>query len=262
MLLTFSTLNPIVCTFIVPRPGIAAALTFATVLGVWSLNYISAEIEMPFGDDPNDLPVHAHQTRFNRKLTTLLNPLAQHPPEFNCEKALRSAAKVTVRADDTEMSHMGSMMSNISGGSRTTMSPNDQAVMDVMISSASLLSTGASTADKLPTIKRKQRHWTTQNALDWKEKVRIITPENVAHFVSNMDDADDPAAQNNGGRDRWTKMTEVLDEEEVGESSTSRDRSTNKTETLGMGENISICTLPQAVRSALGPGGITSHIRV
>jgi len=60
----------------------AGGLSFATVFGFWCINYIAAEIEMPFGDDENDLPVPSLQKEMNRDLKVLIHNLSQSPPDF------------------------------------------------------------------------------------------------------------------------------------------------------------------------------------
>jgi predicted membrane chloride channel (bestrophin family) len=39
----------------------------------WSINYIAAEIEMPFGEDANDLPIAQLQEGFNTSLRMLID---------------------------------------------------------------------------------------------------------------------------------------------------------------------------------------------
>jgi predicted membrane chloride channel (bestrophin family) len=88
MLLVHWTLTPIIAALIVNHFAIGAIITFVTTFSLWSINFIAAELEMPFGDDPNDLPVESMQTAFNRSLRTLLNPLVQCPPNFKFNKDL------------------------------------------------------------------------------------------------------------------------------------------------------------------------------
>lgn len=56
--------------------------TFIGVFVFWSVHFIAVEIEMPYGDDPNDLPLETITTRFNDNLMMLLQPHAQHVPEL------------------------------------------------------------------------------------------------------------------------------------------------------------------------------------
>merc|ERR1711865_503002 len=46
--------------FPIPFP-LAQMVTFMLVFAFWSINYIAVELEMPFGDDTNDLPLSEMQ---------------------------------------------------------------------------------------------------------------------------------------------------------------------------------------------------------
>jgi len=52
----------------------AGILTFASVLCFAALNYISVELESPFGEDSNDLPVYALHNDFVDGILAMLNP--------------------------------------------------------------------------------------------------------------------------------------------------------------------------------------------
>jgi len=62
---------------------VAGFLTFVTVTSLWSINYVAQEIESPYGDDDNDLPLMEMQMSFNRNLVSLMMPEAQEAPTFN-----------------------------------------------------------------------------------------------------------------------------------------------------------------------------------
>lgn len=64
-----------------------------SVSAFWSMDLIAAEIENPFGDDANDLPVAEFQVRFNRSLATLLEEDAQTPPPFSPPESGASARR-------------------------------------------------------------------------------------------------------------------------------------------------------------------------
>lgn len=49
----------------------ASAYTFVIVFVFWAVHHISVEIELPFGDDPNDLPLVTMNRRFNKRLERL-----------------------------------------------------------------------------------------------------------------------------------------------------------------------------------------------
>merc|ERR1719215_1864053 len=44
------------------------------------MTYVAQELEQPYGDDPNDLPLYAMQTSLNDSLVTLLSPEVQKAP--------------------------------------------------------------------------------------------------------------------------------------------------------------------------------------
>jgi len=64
LLLVFLILVPVVVVQFTYGYVISAALTFVVTMGYWSLNEICAELENPYGEDPNDLPLLAMHTDF------------------------------------------------------------------------------------------------------------------------------------------------------------------------------------------------------
>eukprot|EP00929_Paragymnodinium_shiwhaense_P113311 TRINITY_DN8158_c0_g1_i1.p1 TRINITY_DN8158_c0_g1~~TRINITY_DN8158_c0_g1_i1.p1 ORF type:complete len:561 (+),score=79.44 TRINITY_DN8158_c0_g1_i1:106-1788(+) len=84
-------LSPFFGALLINNVPLAGIVTFATVFAVWSINYIAAEIEMPFGDDANDLPIADMQENFNRSLRIIMDPMAQHPPSFAFDPAIHGA---------------------------------------------------------------------------------------------------------------------------------------------------------------------------
>jgi len=84
LLLCGSTVvTPIITGLMIPQARWAGALSFVGIFGFWAINYIAAEIEMPFGDDKNDLPISDMQEDFNKSLMVLFLPLTQAPPPFS-----------------------------------------------------------------------------------------------------------------------------------------------------------------------------------
>jgi len=55
---------------------------FIVVFSFWTINFISLELEMPFGDDANDLPLEDMQRDLNRSLSALMLPQFCTPPSF------------------------------------------------------------------------------------------------------------------------------------------------------------------------------------
>jgi len=81
-LLLIWVITPCLCAMVVKAPSVSCAISFVVPFAFWSLNYIAAELELPFGDDPNDLPIAMMQVNFNESLSLLLNPLVSVTPKF------------------------------------------------------------------------------------------------------------------------------------------------------------------------------------
>jgi len=86
MLLFHWIITAFVCAASVDKSIWAGILSFIVTMSFWSINYIAVELEQPFGDDPNDLPLHEMQTDMNASLIALLDVRALHPPEFSFKK--------------------------------------------------------------------------------------------------------------------------------------------------------------------------------
>jgi len=86
---------PIVAASLMNSLGWAVVLTFFPIYAFWGLNYIAAEIEAPFGDDPNDLPLVAMMNDMNTSLWMLLDKRTQLPPQF-CFEARHTEFKSTI----------------------------------------------------------------------------------------------------------------------------------------------------------------------
>jgi len=61
---------------------LAAGTSFSIIFFFWCVNYIALQLEMPYGDRDNDLPLYEMQQDWNRSLSTLLKKYAQSPPVF------------------------------------------------------------------------------------------------------------------------------------------------------------------------------------
>eukprot|EP00746_Dinoflagellata_sp_MGD_P042334 gnl/MRDRNA2_/MRDRNA2_202659_c0_seq1.p1 gnl/MRDRNA2_/MRDRNA2_202659_c0~~gnl/MRDRNA2_/MRDRNA2_202659_c0_seq1.p1 ORF type:complete len:331 (+),score=46.69 gnl/MRDRNA2_/MRDRNA2_202659_c0_seq1:127-993(+) len=91
----------------------AGACTFITVFSVWCINFISTELEQPFGDDTNDLPTRDLQVEMNKLLLLLLDPRTNRIPHLNnnavkdlrslcCDTDVFDSFKQAVGADNPE----------------------------------------------------------------------------------------------------------------------------------------------------------------
>jgi len=76
-------ITPIITAMLVEDFPWAAGLAFISVFVFWAVNYIAAEIEMPFGEDANDLPIAYLQEGMNISLRMLLDDRSKNPPAFN-----------------------------------------------------------------------------------------------------------------------------------------------------------------------------------
>jgi len=74
MFLPLLALMPVLIVSWTSQPLVAFLLTFLAASSFISLQLISSELENPFGDDPNDLPIAEFHTEFNRGLLMLLHP--------------------------------------------------------------------------------------------------------------------------------------------------------------------------------------------
>lgn len=60
----------------------AGIFTFISIVCIMSINLIATELENPFGDDTNDLPVHEFHEEFVGLLTLLLDPRLHEVPQL------------------------------------------------------------------------------------------------------------------------------------------------------------------------------------
>lgn len=78
----YSIVTPAVVLFWTSGPIWASISTFICLIGMYSLELIACEIEQPFGDDPNDLPMLTFQEDMNASLVMLMNPVAKQIPQL------------------------------------------------------------------------------------------------------------------------------------------------------------------------------------
>ena len=82
VLIIYTVLTPIVASQSILQPWWAGIMVFVVCVSYWTLFYIAQEIDQPFGDDPNDLPIKEMQHDFNSKLSFFSQPLSYNVPEF------------------------------------------------------------------------------------------------------------------------------------------------------------------------------------
>uniref|UniRef100_A0A7S2LJA4 Uncharacterized protein n=1 Tax=Zooxanthella nutricula TaxID=1333877 RepID=A0A7S2LJA4_9DINO len=78
MIFVLTIWTPFLVTASAKTYGMASFMSFLPVFGVVSLNLVAIELEMPFGNDKNDLPLSLFQSNMNAALIMLLHPKADH----------------------------------------------------------------------------------------------------------------------------------------------------------------------------------------
>ncbi|CAE7153816.1 unnamed protein product [Symbiodinium pilosum] len=85
MLMAHSLVLPLISAATVDNISSAGGITFFVSFAYWAVHFITIELEWPFGDDPNDLPLQDMQTDFNMSLSSLIDDRAQEVPKFSFE---------------------------------------------------------------------------------------------------------------------------------------------------------------------------------
>mmetsp|Transcript_135060 Transcript_135060/g.269522 ORF Transcript_135060/g.269522 Transcript_135060/m.269522 type:complete len:586 (-) Transcript_135060:65-1822(-) len=86
MLLFHWLITAFICAASVEQTFWAGILSFIVTFSFWSIHYIAVELEQPFGDDTNDLPLHEMQIDMNDSLLALLDTRARFAPAFRFKK--------------------------------------------------------------------------------------------------------------------------------------------------------------------------------
>mmetsp|Transcript_84312 Transcript_84312/g.132824 ORF Transcript_84312/g.132824 Transcript_84312/m.132824 type:complete len:370 (+) Transcript_84312:61-1170(+) len=74
------------------HPASAGVLTFVAIECLVSLELIASELENPFGEDPNDLPIEEFQNVLNESLMLMISPDAFDFPTFTFDISERRGA--------------------------------------------------------------------------------------------------------------------------------------------------------------------------
>lgn len=85
LLLINTALTPVLLTSAVENRILAVLLTFLAVFAFSAVNYVSIELDNPFGKDENDLPLYEFQRDMNSCLMMLLHPNADLIPQVRKE---------------------------------------------------------------------------------------------------------------------------------------------------------------------------------
>jgi len=82
LLVFHAFVTPIIASLIMYNWRWAGMLAFSSVFSLWCINYIAMEVEQPFGDHWNNLPVIQMQLDFNKCLLMSTNRFMWRPPQF------------------------------------------------------------------------------------------------------------------------------------------------------------------------------------
>lgn len=88
---------PVMISAIIETKLWGAIITFIPVFGLFSLNFVARELEMPFGNDANDLPLAHFQAEMNRSILMLLHEKADILPRTSshCVRNVEELLKTT-----------------------------------------------------------------------------------------------------------------------------------------------------------------------
>lgn len=82
LIIVHSVITPVIASQACENWFWAATVCFLVSFSTWSLLYIALEIDQPFGDDANDLPLREIQREFNEHLKKMILPEVRYPPKF------------------------------------------------------------------------------------------------------------------------------------------------------------------------------------
>eukprot|EP00913_Durusdinium_trenchii_P005440 g5071.t1 len=80
LLVIHSIFTPLIVTSFTTSYQWALPVTFLPVFGMFALNQVAAQLEMPFGTDDNDLPLTHFQYELNKSLLQLMHEMSDHLP--------------------------------------------------------------------------------------------------------------------------------------------------------------------------------------
>eukprot|EP00419_Tripos_fusus_P051094 CAMPEP_0172826358 /NCGR_PEP_ID=MMETSP1075-20121228/19360_1 /TAXON_ID=2916 /ORGANISM="Ceratium fusus, Strain PA161109" /LENGTH=511 /DNA_ID=CAMNT_0013668001 /DNA_START=236 /DNA_END=1771 /DNA_ORIENTATION=+ len=79
--------TPLTMSAIIAQKSWSAVATFVPVLALYAMNFTAIELEMPFGEDPNDLPLSHFQEEMNTSLLMLIHPMSDHVAKVSRTRA-------------------------------------------------------------------------------------------------------------------------------------------------------------------------------
>jgi len=108
-LLVNMVLTPLMISACFTKVWMAVVFAFIPIFGLSCLNLICIELENPFGNDPNDLPLHHFQEDMNNCLIVLLHESADLMPGIDSKRCLMTVAEIRrgLRAETKNRTSVG-----------------------------------------------------------------------------------------------------------------------------------------------------------
>merc|ERR1719353_2753236 len=94
-------MTPIAAALALP-PVWAVLLSFSSIFVLWCIHFNALDLEFPFGNRVNDLPMNEFQSDWNQSLLTLLNVKGVEPPSFNFNASIHEELAI-VMSDASEL---------------------------------------------------------------------------------------------------------------------------------------------------------------
>mmetsp|Transcript_25196 Transcript_25196/g.78475 ORF Transcript_25196/g.78475 Transcript_25196/m.78475 type:complete len:559 (+) Transcript_25196:79-1755(+) len=122
MMIVHWFVTPLLASQVLDSRVAAGFTSFFVTFAFWCLIYIALEIDQPFGDDENDLPLKDMQKDFNQSLLRLMHPLAQKVPTWeglanpSMKPSLSksdSTIRATMRVSHVELGEGGEIPENL-----------------------------------------------------------------------------------------------------------------------------------------------------
>merc|ERR1712048_532089 len=88
-------ITPVAASLAMP-PGQAVTFSFFSISVFWCIHFNALDLEFPFGDRVNDLPMHEFQRDWNNSVCSLLDDFAQRPPQFDYDPLVHNEIKIAM----------------------------------------------------------------------------------------------------------------------------------------------------------------------
>jgi len=138
LLISHMCLTPVAVCVLAESSAWAFVITFVTVTPLWAMNFVAGEIEQPFGNDHNDLPLEKLQEEMNASLLMLLDNRANNLPKLAPDAIVASTQMSRLKSQsqfgNSKSKTLNTMIQTLAGRSQIRMSciTLHDAVQDVL----------------------------------------------------------------------------------------------------------------------------------